>query len=81
MNQIDPVEFGKLIQGLESLTELTKVGFKNINERLDKQNGRIKIIETWQSNRTFLEKCSVWILGFIFGSGGIVAFLKLTGKL
>ena len=50
-------------------------------EHVEAQNGRIRAIETWQSNRSFLEKISVGALR-ITGVAALLAFIvKMAGKI
>ena len=83
---IDPFEFGKVTQALTDLTKLVTLGFDGVNDRLDKQNGRIgkgedriADVETWQSNRTFLEKISVTALKLVGIVTGLVVSAKALG--
>jgi hypothetical protein len=85
-NEVSAYDFGRMAEAVEGIKNTMATGFAGINTRLDTQNGRVgKVetrvgdVETWQSNRSFLERISVPTLKAIAAIVGIVATFKMLG--
>ena len=71
MNNIDPIQFGKMIQGVEELTEGLKEHKKTVEKALKAHNGRLKALEDFVLILKSKWSVAVLILVFI-----VIPFFK-----